>query len=143
MSQSDDEAPVKKRNLKTIVVLIVVVAMIGVGAAYSFQSKNAIQLNSQGLHAKLSEFRLVGSSLTASISNDGSTTLDVKSVQISLVSISCMNLPKSIAPQGSAKLSCTATGAKSQSRYLVLVVVKDPNSNSTFTASTYVVASPG
>lgn len=143
MSQSDDEAPVKKRNLKTIVIVIAVVAMIGLGAVYSFQSKNAIQSNSQGLHAKLSEPRLVGSSLTARIDNDGATPLNVNSVQISLVSISCMNLPKNVAPDGSATLSCTATGAKSGSRYLVLVIVKDTNSNSTFTASTYVVATPG
>jgi len=143
MSQSDDEAPVKKRNLKTIVIVIAVISMIGLGAVYSFQSKNAIQSNSQGLHAKLSEVSLVGSKLSASINNDGATKLDVKSVQISLVSMSCMNLPKGVAPAGSATLSCTATGAKSQSRYLVLVIVKDTASNSTYTASTYVVAAPG
>lgn len=143
MSQSDDEAPVKKRNVKTIVIVIAVVAMIGLGAAYSFQSKNAIQSSSQGLHAKLSEVSLVGSRLSASINNDGATKLDVSSVQISLVSMMCLNLPKGVAPEGSATLSCTATGAKSQSRYLVLVVVKDTNSNTTFTASTYVVAAPG
>ncbi len=143
MSQSDDEAPPRKRNLKTIGIVIVVIAMIGLGAAYSYQSKNAIQSNAQGLHATLSEVRLVGSRLSASISNDGTTKWSVNSVKISLVSVSCMNLPKGVGPAGSASLSCTATGAKSQSRYLVLVIVKDTDSNSTYTASTYVVASPG
>ncbi|MBI2938247.1 MAG: hypothetical protein HYY22_08575 [Thaumarchaeota archaeon] len=143
MSQSDDEAPVKKRNLKTIVIVIAVIAMIGLGAVYSFQSKNTIQSSSQGLHAKLSEVSLVGSRLSASINNDGATKLDVSSVQISLVSLTCMNLPKSIAPEGSATLSCTASGAKTSSRYLVLVIVKDTASNSTYTASTYIVAAPG
>ncbi len=143
MSQSDDEAPVKKRNVKTIVLVIAVVAIIGLAAAYSFASKNAIQSSSQGLNAKLSEASLVGSKLSASILNNGATKWDVKSVQISLVSVSCFNLPKGIAPGGSATLSCTANGAKSQARYLVLVIVKDTTSNSTYTASTYLVASPG
>ncbi|MCL4436537.1 MAG: hypothetical protein M1503_03900 [Thaumarchaeota archaeon] len=142
MSLSDDDVPVKKRNLKTIVLVIAVVAMIGLGAVYSFQSKTAIQTNSQGLHAKLTEVRLVGSRLSATINNDGATKLDVSSVQISLVSVSCMNLPKKVAPAGSATLSCTATGAKTSSRYMVLVIVKDDNTNSTYTASTYVVAAP-
>jgi hypothetical protein len=142
MSQSDDELPVKKRNLKTIVLAIVVIAVIALGAVYSFQSKTMFQ-NSEGLHAKFSTISLIGSRLSASISNDGAEKWDISSVQISLVSVTCFNLPKGVAPDSSTTLSCTASGAKSNSRYLVLVVVKDVNSNSTYTASSYVVASAG
>lgn len=141
-NQSDDVEPTKRRNLRTLSLVIAVVVVVAIAAFYSAQSKNSDQSGTQNLHARLSDMSLTGSRLSASISNDGVITWDVDSVQISAGSINCRRLPKGIGPGGSATLRCTASGIKTGASYVLLVNVKAVDSESMYKASSYVIAMP-
>lgn len=138
--QSDDVAPIKRRNLKRWVLVLALVVAIAMAAFYSVQSRNPDQSGIEGLHARLDDLSLTGSRLSASITNDGVMEWDVDSVRISQGSINCFRLPKGVEPGGSATIRCSASGVKTGASYILVVSVKDVGSEEVYRASSYVIA---
>jgi hypothetical protein len=140
--QSDDVAPIKRRNLRTWGLVLALVVAIALGAFYSVQSRNPDQSGTESLHARLDDLSLTGSRFSASIANDGVIEWDVDSIDISQGSISCFRLPKGVDPGGSETMRCTANGIKTGASYILVVSVKDVGSEEVYRASSYVVAMP-
>lgn len=134
----DDVKPTKRINLRTLSLVAAMVVVIAIMAFYSAQSRSLDQ--SQSLHVSLSDVSLAGGRLSANIMNDGVIKLDVESVQISEGSLSCRRLPKGMEPGDSASMRCTATGIEAGSSYMLIVNVKDVDSESTYRTSSYVIA---
>ncbi len=134
----DDVEPTKRINRRTLSLVITVVVVIAIMTFYTVQSRSLDQ--SLPLHVSLSDTSLAGGRLTAKVMNDGVIKLDVESVQISEASLSCRRLPKGIEPGDSVSMSCTATGVEAGESYMLIVNVKDVDSESMYRTSSYVIA---
>ena len=135
----NDVEPIKKRNFKTIGLIIVVIALIALAASYSFESKGSSQSSYNVLHAKVSSISLKVASLSVNITNDGSKTWNVNYTKISTGAINCPLLPK-IAPGASVIMKCSVGGTKAGTSYLIVIGVKDVDSADLYTVTSSVIA---
>jgi len=128
-----DYKPKKARNNKTIILIIVVLAILSFAVYTSYNTKY-VDPSTNYLHATvIKDLSMVSGRLAGTIINDGEKPWDVNSVNVIGGKTSCFILPKGIKSNQTISLDgmyCSTTGIELGDSYSVLIYVNDVDDKS-------------